>query len=153
MILYQLYTIMWIVYGLIPPPSRSKNQALSPPTPQKPKVTLSPCRGLCYCQGLDLHSYTLWVGMENAELESSNPPRISKKNGRSGIRRRRHLSYTLWVGIGEWTKCRHVEWGVRVYVGSIFAYLTRRPPNRLRIEPSAHGGSVVSNHRGRHHNF
>src|SRR6516165_7775175 len=69
-------------------------QALSPPTPQKPKVTLSPCRGLCYCQGLDLHSYTLWVGMENAELESSNPPRISKKNGRSGIRRRRHLSYT-----------------------------------------------------------
>src|SRR6516165_5012866 len=61
-------------------------QALSPPTPQKPKVTLSPCRGLCYCQGLDLHSYTLWVGMENAELESSNPPRISKKNGRSGIR-------------------------------------------------------------------
>src|SRR6516165_9810928 len=62
MILYQLYTIMWIVYGLIPPPSRSKNQALSPPTPQKPKVTLSPCRGLCYCQGLDLHSYTLWVG-------------------------------------------------------------------------------------------
>src|SRR6516225_2682002 len=79
MILYQLYTIMWIVYGLIPPPSRSKNQALSPPTPQKPKVTLSPCRGLCYCQGLDLHSYTLWVGMENAELESSNPPRISKK--------------------------------------------------------------------------
>ena len=139
-------------------------QALSPPTPQKPKVTLSPCRGLCYCQGLDLHSYTLWVGMENAELESSNPPRISKKmgglasgedgispipcgsglengpildlhsytlwvgmenaelessnppriskkNGRSGIRRRRHLSYTLWVGIGEWTKCRHVEWG------------------------------------------
>src|SRR6516164_5614793 len=81
MILYQLYTIMWIVYGLIPPPSRSKNQALSPPTPQKPKVTLSPCRGLCYCQGLDLHSYTLWVGMENAELESSNPPRISKKMG------------------------------------------------------------------------
>jgi hypothetical protein len=63
MILYQLYTIMWIVYGLIPPPSRSKNQALSPPTPQKPKVTLSPCRGLCYCQGLDLHSYTLWVGI------------------------------------------------------------------------------------------
>jgi hypothetical protein len=38
-------------------------QALSPPTPQKPKVTLSPCRGLCYCQGLDLHSYTLWVGI------------------------------------------------------------------------------------------
>jgi hypothetical protein len=37
-----------------------------------------------------------------AELESSNPQRISKKNGRSGIRRRRHLSYTLWVGDGEW---------------------------------------------------
>ena len=34
--------------------------------------------------------------------ESSNPQRISKKNGRSGIRRRRHLSYTLWVGDGEW---------------------------------------------------
>jgi hypothetical protein len=31
--------------------------------------------------------------------ESSNPQRISKKNGRSGIRRRRHLSYTLWVGL------------------------------------------------------
>jgi hypothetical protein len=39
------------------------------------------------------------------------------------------------------TKCRHVEWGVRVYVGSIFAYLARRPPNRLRIEPSAPQGS------------
>jgi hypothetical protein len=37
-----------------------------------------------------------------AELQSSNPQRISKKNWRSGIRRRRHLSYTLWVGDGEW---------------------------------------------------
>src|SRR6516162_8323271 len=25
-----------------------------------------------------------------------------RKNGRSGIRRRRHLSYNLWVGDGEW---------------------------------------------------
>jgi hypothetical protein len=25
-----------------------------------------------------------------------------EKNGRSGIRRRRHLSYTLWVGDKEW---------------------------------------------------
>src|SRR6516162_748963 len=33
--------------------------------------------------------------------ESSNPQRISEKNGRSGIRKRRHLSYTLWVGDGE----------------------------------------------------
>ena len=33
---------------------------------------------------------------DSTPLESSNPPRISKKNGRSGIRRRRYLSYTLW---------------------------------------------------------
>src|SRR6516162_9481767 len=33
------------------------------------------------------------------------------------------------------TKCRHVKWGVRVYVGSIFAYLARRPPNRFNPHP------------------
>ena len=38
MILYQLYTIMWIVYGLIPPPSRSKNACSGAFAPNSPET-------------------------------------------------------------------------------------------------------------------